>query len=41
MWKSTVCLAAAESQSWFKNDFGRGVDALVTGHKSKFLSAMH
>ena len=39
--EDTVYRAAAEAQSWFNNDFGRGVDALLTGRRSKFVSVMH
>ena len=41
MGEATVYRAAAEAQYWFNNDFGRGVDALVTGRRNKFVSAMH
>ena len=41
MREETVYQVAAESQSRFNNDFGRGVDALVTGRRSKYVSAMH
>ena len=38
---ATVYLAAAEAQYWFNNDFGRRVDTLVTGRRSKCVSEMH
>ena len=39
--EATVYQAAAEAQSWFNNDFGRRVGALVTGRRSKCVSAVH
>ena len=39
--KNMVYPADVEAQSRFNSDFGRGVEALVTGRRSKFLSAMH
>ena len=41
MGEATVYRAAAEAQSRFNNYFGRGVHALVTGRRSKCVSAMH
>ena len=41
MGEATVYWAAAEAQSWLKNDFGRRVDALVTGHRTKYVGAKH
>ena len=41
MEEATVHLAAAEAQSRFNNDFGRRVDALVTGRRSKGVSEIH
>ena len=40
MGEDTVYRAAAEAQSRFNNDLGRGVDALVTGHRTKSISAI-
>ena len=37
MGEATVYQAAAESQSRFNNEFRRGVDALVTGCRSKHV----
>ena len=39
--EATVYWVAAEAQSRFKKDFGRKLDALVTGNRSKFVSDMH
>ena len=41
MGEDTVYQADAEAQYWFKNDFGCGVDALVTGCRSKCVRLMH
>ena len=41
MVEATVYWAAAESQSRFNHDFGRRVDALVNGRRSKWESTMH
>ena len=41
MGNAMVYREAAEAQSWFNNDFGCGVDALVTGRRSKYVSVMH
>ena len=41
MGDATVYWAAAEAQSQFNNDFGHGVDILVTGCKSKCVIAMY
>ena len=39
--EATVYWEDAESQIRFNNDFGNGVDALVTGRRSKCVRAMH
>ena len=41
MGEDTVYWVDAEAQYWFNNDFGRRVDALVTGYRSKCASEMH
>ena len=41
MGEAKVYRPDAEAQSRFNNDFGRGVDALVTGRRGKCVSAMH
>ena len=41
MEEATVYRAAAEAQSLFNSDLGRGVYALVTGRRSICVSAMH
>ena len=41
MEEAMVYWSAAEAQSRFNNDFGCGVDALLTGHRSKCVSVMH
>ena len=39
--EATVYQEAAEAPYRFNNDFGRGVEALVTGCRSKYVSVMH
>ena len=39
MGNASIYRAAAEAQSRMNNDFQRNVDALVTGRRSKFVSA--
>ena len=41
MGEATIYRAAAEGQYRFKNYYGRGVYALVTGLRSTCVSAMH
>ena len=41
MGEATVYREAAKAQCRFNNDFGRGVDALVTRQRSKCVSVMH
>ena len=40
MGNTSVYVAAAEAQSRGNNDWGLGVDYLVTGHKSKTVSVL-
>ena len=40
MGNASVYIAAAESQSWGNNDWGLGVESLVTGSKSKTVSVL-
>ena len=40
MGEAMVYRADSEAQSRFNDDFGRGVDPLVTGRRNKSLSAM-
>ena len=40
MGNASVYKAAGEGSSRYNNDWGRGVDALVTGRKSKSVSAL-
>ena len=41
MGEATVYRADSEAHYQFNNDFGRGMEALVTGLRSKFVSDMH
>ena len=40
MGNASVYVAAAEAQSWGNNDWGLGVEYLVTGRKSKTVSVL-
>ena len=40
MGNASMYLAAAEAHSWGNNDWGLGVDSLVTGSKSKTVSVL-
>ena len=40
MGNASVYVAAAEAQSWGNNDWGLGVESLVTGRKSKTVSVL-
>ena len=40
MGNASMYVADAEAQSWGNNDLGLGVDSLVTGRKSKTVSAL-